>query len=214
MNQDVKLTRLLYQRNAKANGFTLIELIFVLLIAGILISIAVPSYNDAVSKNKVNAPYKSLRSAISLAKTEAISRNQQVVICASDDQSSCGDDWNKGWMVFVDSNKNESYEASASESGDIADEILSVNTELNSEVTLSFISNKSGKAATEMVFTRQGYATGTSGDFIFCSKHDTSNKAENARAIIVIESGVIRMSSDGDDEDLIHENSKGGNITC
>lgn len=186
----------------------------VLVIAAILVSIAVPSYNDAISKSKVNSPYKSLRSSISLAKTEAVSRNQQVVVCASSDQVSCGTDWNKGWLVFVDTNKNKSYDA-AGVDGALADEIIGTGGQISSGVELKLVDN-GGDEASKMVFTRQGYATGTSGDFIFCSKYDENGADDslNSRAIIVLESGVVRMSTDGSDEGAVHEDRSGKNISC
>lgn len=202
------------QLPTKVKGFTLLEALVVLVIAAILVSIAVPSYNDSISKSKVNSPYKSLRSSIALAKTEAVSRNRQVVICASTDQASCGTDWNKGWLVFVDTNKNKSYDA-AGKDGALADEIIGTGVQLSSGVELKLVDN-AGNKASKMIFTRQGYATGTSGDFIFCSKYDENGADDslNSRAIIVLESGVVRMSTDGTDEGSVHEDRNGKNISC
>lgn len=198
--------------NRYNGGFTLMELIFVMSVAAILLSIALPSYKESIKRSEVSSPYKSLRSTLALAKTEAISRNKSVVVCASDDQASCGNDWNKGWIAFVDANGNSSFNTSSA-SIPTGDELLAVNTEINSKVSLSF-SDVNGNAANTVTFNRQGFARGSAGEFILCSKSDDRTQPVNARGLFVFQSGIMRMSTDGNDSDDIHEDSKGVNITC
>jgi type IV fimbrial biogenesis protein FimT len=197
-------------------------------IAVILVSVALPSFKDSINRGLVSSPFKSLFSTLALAKTEAVSRNLPVIVCASADQESCSGSWSDGWMAFVDVNKNGRFnEAAAAVADDPAtvedeslaavatgDEVLAVSTALNSQIRLVFVpSAASGSAdTTSVTFNRQGYATGSSGDFIFCHSGD-GDEPVSARAVLLFESGVMRRSKDSDDSGSIHEASD-GDITC
>lgn len=73
-------------------GFTLIELVMTVAILGILISLGVPSLVDLVRDQRVKTVVGDLYSSIVYARSEAITRNANVVICTSGD-------WAKGWSV-------------------------------------------------------------------------------------------------------------------
>ena len=87
-------------------GFTLLELIITLALAAIIVTVAVPAFQETISRNRRATQANDLVSALSLARSEAIKRGEMVTICQSDDQASCTEDeeWEKGWLVFVDSN--------------------------------------------------------------------------------------------------------------
>ncbi len=87
-------------------GFTLIELMITLAIATILMTVAVPSFNDTVTNNRITTQTNDLVSALNLARMEAIHRGTSVSICPSSNQSSCSgsNDWSIGWIVYEDTN--------------------------------------------------------------------------------------------------------------
>jgi len=95
---------------AQQKGFTLIELMIGLVIAGILMVLAVPSFRDYMDNNRAVTISNSFIAAIHLARSEAIKRGNEVSICsASDDTfSTCGaaGQWQNGWIVFDDSNND------------------------------------------------------------------------------------------------------------
>ena len=67
--------RLLY-----LEGFTLLELLIVISIAGILLSISIPSYRDLVNQKRVEAAANSFKSAVALAGSESRKRGRNVNI--------------------------------------------------------------------------------------------------------------------------------------
>ncbi|VAX06444.1 hypothetical protein MNBD_GAMMA25-1889 [hydrothermal vent metagenome] len=85
-------------------GLSLIELIVVLAVFALVTTLAVPNFRNFVQNNQMSASANNLMGSLALARSEAIKRNQQVSVCASNNQTSCtGVDWNNGWIVFVDS---------------------------------------------------------------------------------------------------------------
>jgi len=80
-------------------GFTLIELLITLIIAGILLTIAVPSYQDFVRKNQTITNANNLVTALNLARSEAIKRGVQVTLRRKGSNSQT---WEDGWDVYTD----------------------------------------------------------------------------------------------------------------
>lgn len=89
----------------KQLGFSLIELMITILIAGILLTVGVPSFASLIANNRITSQANELVSGLNLARSEASTRGQRVTICSSVDGDSCAadTDWSTGWIVFNDS---------------------------------------------------------------------------------------------------------------
>ncbi len=89
-------------------GVTLIELVVTLSIAAVLMSIAIPSFQNIIAINRLAALTNELSGALQLARSEAVTRSKTVTVCKSNDVSdstpSCNTSaaWQNGWVVFVD----------------------------------------------------------------------------------------------------------------
>ncbi len=59
-------------------GFTLIELMMVIVITAILASVAIPSFSDMLARNTITTDANDLLSSILLARSEAVKREQDV----------------------------------------------------------------------------------------------------------------------------------------
>jgi type IV fimbrial biogenesis protein FimT len=72
-------------------GFSMVEIIVVLTIAGILLAIGVPGYLSLIQNNKVVSATNKLAASLNLARIEAIKRGLHVGICpANSALTACG----------------------------------------------------------------------------------------------------------------------------
>lgn len=94
-------------------GFTLVELLVTMAIAGILLAIGVPSMTQFLSDRAAAANAEEFAEAVRFARSEAMKRGRSVYICASSNpeaaDAACSDEangWTSGWLVAdVDSDK-------------------------------------------------------------------------------------------------------------
>jgi type IV fimbrial biogenesis protein FimT len=100
------------RNHGKQHGFTLGELLITLAVAGISLSVAVPSFTTVVNNNRRATGINRFVTTMHIARSEAITRGARVRICPSSDGTSCaGVPWNKGWLAFVDSNDDQTIDA-------------------------------------------------------------------------------------------------------
>lgn len=76
-------------------GFTLVELMVALAVAGILVTVAVPSFTDFVANQRVKAANQELFATLSYARSEAVRRNATVRVLPID----ATEGWSSGWQV-------------------------------------------------------------------------------------------------------------------
>ncbi len=83
------------------------ETLTVAAIAGLSLSLAVPSMTSVLADQRRAGTINQFVSAIQLARSTAITRNTTVSLCASDDGQSCRPvDWESGWIAFIDEDLN------------------------------------------------------------------------------------------------------------
>jgi len=79
------------QRLRKPKGFTILELMFTIAVAAVILGIAVPSFRSAMGSNRIMTQSNELVGAINYARSEAITGNANVTFCrtASDVSTTC-----------------------------------------------------------------------------------------------------------------------------
>ncbi len=81
-----------------SRGFTLIELMMVVVIAAILATIGAPAMLNMIQANQLSAEKNRLVASINFARSEAIKRNQVVTLNRS---SGSNNDWSDGWSIYA-----------------------------------------------------------------------------------------------------------------
>ncbi|MDP3529845.1 MAG: GspH/FimT family pseudopilin [Methylicorpusculum sp.] len=97
-------------------GFTLLELMLVIGIAGVILTMGIPSFMDSVKSNRLTTRTNELVTAFNFARSESIKRGVRITVCKSTNGSSClttGSNWTAGWIVFTDQNNNAAYDSAS-----------------------------------------------------------------------------------------------------
>jgi type IV fimbrial biogenesis protein FimT len=104
------------KRTIKNGGFTLVEILVVVVILAVLMSVAVPLLSDAVKSMRLTSAVNHVFSSLILTRSEAIKRTSRAAMCKSDTGSSCATagGWEQGWIVFHDANGNGLLDAEES----------------------------------------------------------------------------------------------------
>ncbi len=100
------------RRNGHQRGFTLIELMIVIVISAIVLAYGVPSFQSFIRNNRLVTETNNLLTDIQIARSEAIKRGAFVSMCISADvhaaEPICGGtdrNLDTGWIVFLDAQR-------------------------------------------------------------------------------------------------------------
>jgi type IV fimbrial biogenesis protein FimT len=80
----------------RCQGFTLVEMLIVLVIIGIMTTVAVPSFSELLGRHRLAAGVNDLHAAILLARSEAVKRGTVVAV------RPVQGNWANGWTVATD----------------------------------------------------------------------------------------------------------------
>lgn len=94
-------------------GFTLIEAMAVLTILALSLTLGIPSLSAALERHRVVSAMHLLSTDLALARSTAIMKRNQVVVCPGTLESGCRDDrnWSEGWLVFHDADRDRNPDA-------------------------------------------------------------------------------------------------------
>lgn len=161
-------------------GFTLLELISTLAISCVVLGLGLPSIAALMNANRLTGQVNDLRSALALTRTEAITRNQHVVICKSGDGESCtrAGRWDSGWIVYVDTNHDRTR-------NDEEPILLARNAQEN-HLRVDY----RGFGSHHYIVYRPNGMTRTNGTFVVCDPQ----AEDRARALILIKTGRVRIA--------------------
>jgi len=86
----------------RARGFTLVELMVTVVVLVVLVSVAVPSFDNIQLSSRLTSYSTDLVAGSQLARSEAIKRNAAVTLCASANGTACATNgqWEAGWIVI------------------------------------------------------------------------------------------------------------------
>ena len=87
--------------NRASFGFTLVELIVTLVIAGILMAWAAPNFSGFIKNNRLTSQANDMMADLAFARSEAVKRGANITFCRSGNGVDClnGTSWKEGWLV-------------------------------------------------------------------------------------------------------------------
>ena len=95
-----------------SQGFTLIELMIVVVLLGFILAFAIPAIQEFINRGRITGVSSDLTVDLANARMEAIRRGITISVCASVDKATCDTsaqtDWAKGWIVFSDRDSDAS----------------------------------------------------------------------------------------------------------
>ena len=158
-----------------SSGYTLMELIITLAIVSILAAVAVPNMQEFIKNERLTSQINTLISHLMLARSEAVKRNQPVILCTSSDGATCtGGDAEDGWIVYVD------VDSSGSLSG--GDELIKVQQALEGDLDL--------KNLNTVIYDSRGFSPTSNATFSLCDDRGVSH----AKVLSISRTGRVRRT--------------------
>ncbi len=171
-----------------SKGFTLVELMVTVAVGVILLTLAVPGFQDMIRNNRMATQTNEFVTALNLARSEAVKRGVRVTVCKSsngDDCDTSASGWEQGWMVFADGDNDGVCTQSGSTCNE---EIISIHAPLAPSATLA------GNALVDdyISFVPSGFSQTTGGGLQVGTV--TLCAASKARQIILSSTGRVRIA--------------------
>jgi type IV fimbrial biogenesis protein FimT len=188
----------------KYGGFTLVEMIIVLVLIGVSVSLAIPAFRTFIENQRIATQLNDFRADVELALSEAGKRPLPVVLCPAS-AGACAPgatSLTTGWIIFEDTNRNGTYDAVASEplvkqrDGLTSPELRFVNLNTNAVNSITFTSLRTVPAAANATVGPpiSGLPNSNSVFYMLCDKRDPpGNVARHARLISITLTGQIQI---------------------
>ena len=99
------------------SGFTLIELMITLIIAGTLFAVGLPSFGSFMERTKITSTTNDYIYSLHKARSEAVKRVTGAGLCPSTNSmavnAACddGQPYSDGWIVYADEDNNKAFDA-------------------------------------------------------------------------------------------------------
>lgn len=190
----------MYNNSKQTSGFSLLQMMAVIAIAGVLMAAAIPTFRDMIRRTRLTTYANEFVTALNMARSESIKRGVTVTLRKI---GGTGTYWStSGWDVFVDINENGEKDAN--------EEIIKKYNALPVNYTLV---GTNSNIANYLSYKPDGMTNVITPSFILCDNSDGNNTIEPYTArIIYIKTGRIRMARDSNG-DGIPENDSNVNVT-
>jgi len=179
-------------------GVTLIELMIAFVVLAVMLGYGVPGFRNFILNGRITTYSNDLLGELATARSEAIKRNNTVVICRSNNPTatppSCASDasgtWESGWIIFEDGITAKNNKFSTSDAGDV---LIRVHEPVTGSLTLR---NSDSNLVGLVAFTKDGLTTlpavATSDPPHHFKLCDSRGK-DYARAIVLESTGRARI---------------------
>lgn len=85
----------------KTRGFTVLELMITVAVAGVVLSFGVPNFISLIADNRAVTHTNDVVASLNIGRSEAVRRGATITICSSTDGAACSGntDWSTGWVI-------------------------------------------------------------------------------------------------------------------
>lgn len=170
-------------------GFTLVELMIAIAIIGILLALAVPSFQGLIASSRLTSATNDIVSALAQARSNAIKTGNRITLCPSSDGTSCASTgtFEQGWISFIDTTRSGTTAAV-----DTGETVVSVNAAMPVGIVIngnlpyvSFGADGMPKSMTGGIFP---------GTMRVCSKSSALNNDNRTRDLVMNSVGRITVT--------------------
>lgn len=195
------------------SGFTIVELIIVVIVAAVLAGIAVPNLSEFIKNNARATRVNTMVTALNFGRNQAVTRNTRVSVCKSAGFANCdggaqGHWFHQGWIVFTDTGVRGTVDGT--------DQVLRIfQPDMGGNATLygrngggniNGISYRNNGMAEDLTVGATTLTPGTI--FNYCDDRG----AAKARAIVVSTTGHVRLTRDVDFDGI--DEFAGADLVC
>jgi type IV fimbrial biogenesis protein FimT len=171
---------------AGQSGFTLIELIIVMILVGILVAIGIPSFSSITTSSRMSAESNTLLGDLQYARAEAARAGIPVTVCVANTAENACDSsstsWQGGWIIFTDVNDDQT-------ATDAGDSVLRVQRAFSGTDTFTSVG-----ADYSVTFTREGFASVGGGSLII-ELHNTPSNSYYTRCLEISQAGMMSIQT-------------------
>ena len=176
-----------FQTRKTHAGFSIVESMMTIAIAAILCAVSLPALGGLVHTTQSRVAREAMFTSLNLARNTAVSRQGEIVICASNDGEHCsgGQWWQGGWIVFQDANHDGKSDAN---------EAIIQAVQAQPGVTVLTSADR-----THITYRSDGTSPGTNATITFCD----AKRHRSAGTIIVSNAGRARQGNATAEQDAI-----------
>lgn len=169
-------------------GFTLLELMVVLAIAGVLFAVGIPAMGNFIRNSRITGAANDVMAALHFARSEAIKRRLPVTLCTSTDLATCANSaFLTGWVAFVDTNQSGQVDA-----GEV---VLLQHEAMNPQITA-----RSSVTPFRVTYLLNGFALNpNAARLVLCDQRGnvaTGGELSSARGILISVTGRAGVTRD------------------
>ena len=172
--------RIPYGSPQHARAFSLHDALVTMAVVSTIATIGVPSFQQLVVSQRMTGAINTFVTALHLARSEAIKRGENAVLCPSTDGRNCinrGDEWETGYLLYIDR--------------DGAREIDADETVVRVFGATNGLRLRTSPGRDDVRYMPNGLALGSTATFRFCDVHGRGTP----KAVIISNAGRVRTST-------------------